>query len=217
MRHLAIRFKSGVICAYPSTTESDYDGLVRSVSAGMWVHKYVYGVSYTLGIPGPIIDRSGVFSQSGWVQEAILYDDARPVRFMDTPQYKSNMLAREFPNLPANPKPLPAPTSYPAPSPVTPPTPTVPPTVEIQIGPVKKVVQVLPVVPGAPPTPARTGPRPPPGAPISAWLNFLGGVAVGRITSAIRRKRKGKGGSLDISAYKPTETKPPKRPKWMDQ
>ncbi len=83
MRHLAIRYKSGVICAYPSTTESDYDGLVASVSAGMWVHKYVYGVPYTSGIPGQVVARSGVSSQSGWVQEAILYDDA-PIPYRQT-------------------------------------------------------------------------------------------------------------------------------------
>lgn len=83
MRHLAIRFKSGVTCAYPSTTESDFDGLVVAVSAGMWVRQYVYGVPYVMGVPGTVIETRGVMSQSGWVQEAILYDDA-PIPWRQT-------------------------------------------------------------------------------------------------------------------------------------
>lgn len=205
MRHLAIRFKSGVICAYPSTTESDYDGLVRSVSAGMWVHQYVYGMSYTLGIPGRIVESSGVFSQSGWVQEAILYDDLpeplplvnphgpSPIVNVRAAQPHAGFSALE----PAPPSSLPpeAPTSPSAP-PVQ--IPAIPPVVQVR--PAPPVVQVRPVK--SSPGYTFRGASAAAGASIAAAI----AAAVARI-----RRNKPKKPHLDISAYRPDETKPPKR------
>lgn len=43
---LAVRYKSGVVCFYPGTSEDFYWGLIATPSAGVYIHQYLYHHTY---------------------------------------------------------------------------------------------------------------------------------------------------------------------------